>query len=290
MLLLAGGLVTSRDAGLAVPDWPLSFGTLNPPRWYAIENVRTEHGHRLIAGVVALLTIVVAWRVRSSERRTAVRRLAAVAVAAVLAQALLGGLRVLHLSIDLAMVHAGLAQIFFCLVVSLAVLTSPHWEEQQGRRAPARFATAAFATVLLVVLQLVVGILIRHAGASARPLMGNWLFYLHGAGALCVLFASFRMRAEAERESMSSYLAKRARLLTTLTAVQIALGVAAWITTEAATADRSASALESWIPTFHVAVGASVLACSVTLALHALAARSVTADAHVAMRTAAAPR
>src|SRR5512134_3274949 len=80
LLLLAGGLVTSRDAGLAVPDWPLSFGTLNPPRWYAIENVRTEHGHRLVAGTVALLTIVVAWRVRVRETRAGVRRLAAAAV------------------------------------------------------------------------------------------------------------------------------------------------------------------------------------------------------------------
>ena len=53
VLIIAGGLVTSRDAGLAVPDWPLSFGTLSPPNWWQIDNVRTEHGHRLIAGSVA---------------------------------------------------------------------------------------------------------------------------------------------------------------------------------------------------------------------------------------------
>jgi len=290
LLLLAGGLVTSRDAGLAVPDWPLSYGTLNPPRWYAIENVRTEHGHRLIAGTVALLTIVVAWRVRRDEKRLAVRRLAGAAVAAVLAQALLGGLRVLHLSIDLAMVHGWLAQMFFCLVVALAVVTSPQWEERIGRETPRELAPVALATILFVMAQLIVGILIRHAGAAARPLASNVLFYAHGTGAVCVLLSALRTRSVLDRADAHGYLASRARLLVNLTLVQIGLGIATWLTTEAASSHRSASALESWIPTFHVAVGASVLACAVTLALHALVARSVTVNARIAMRTADARR
>ena len=95
LLVLAGGLVTSRNAGLAVPDWPLSFGSLNPPRWYAIENVRTEHGHRLIAACVALSTFVLGWLVYRHEARSWVRKTTALAVFAVILQAVLGGLRVL---------------------------------------------------------------------------------------------------------------------------------------------------------------------------------------------------
>jgi len=105
VLIIAGGLVTSRDAGLAVPDWPLSFGSVNPPRWYAIENVRTEHGHRLIAFCAAVATAFLGLRIRRSERRRSVRILGTVAVVAVLLQAGLGGLRVLNLSLDLAMIH-----------------------------------------------------------------------------------------------------------------------------------------------------------------------------------------
>jgi heme a synthase len=135
VLLVAGGLVTSRDAGLAVPDWPLSFGSINPPHWYAIENVRTEHGHRLVAGCVALLAFAVAWRVRRSPSRPAVRRLAFAALALVLLQAALGGLRVLELSLDLAMLHAALAQIFLALAVSLS---SPRRTGMRGRLTPRR--------------------------------------------------------------------------------------------------------------------------------------------------------
>ena len=192
--------------------------------------------------------------------------------------------------LDLAMVHAWLAQMFFCLVVALAVLTSPHWQERSVHAAPARFTTATLATALLVMVQLVVGILIRHAGQDARPLAGNWLFYVHGTGALCVLLGALRMRLVGEQEGVSGYLIARSRLLMTLTVVQIVLGVGAWLTTEAGAADRSASALESWIPTFHVALGAAVLACSVTLALHALAGRRAMAEARVPLHTAAARR
>jgi cytochrome c oxidase assembly protein subunit 15 len=177
-LIVAGGLVTIRDAGLAVPDWPLSYGTLNPPRWYAIENVRTEHGHRLVAGGVALLTLIVAWRAHRLEQRRSVRLLADAAVLAVLAQAALGGLRVLALSIDLAMIHGWLAQMFLCIAVVLAVVTSPHWRVSDTLR-PAGFDIVAVSGVVLVIVQLVIGILIRHSGAAVRPLATSTIFYIH---------------------------------------------------------------------------------------------------------------
>ena len=271
LLIIAGGLVTSRDAGLAVPDWPLSYGTLNPPHWYAIENVRTEHGHRLVAGCVALLTVVVAWRAQRLESRRSVRRLALVAVAAVLAQAVLGGLRVLALSVDLAMIHGWLAQMFLCIAVSLAVITSPRWPPKPDDP-PFSSTIAAVAAVVLVVAQLVIGIVIRHAGAAVRPLAASPLFYAHVLGAAAVLATAVMLATSASaRQAPAAYMVRRTRLLAGLVTVQIVLGLGTWIATEPASAGRSATALEAWLPTFHVATGAAVLATALSIALHALA-------------------
>jgi cytochrome c oxidase assembly protein subunit 15 len=282
LLIIAGGLVTSRDAGLAVPDWPLSYGTLNPPRWYAIENVRTEHGHRLIAGCVALLTVVVAWRARRLESRRSVRRLAFAAVAAVLAQALLGGLRVLALSVDLAMVHGWLAQMFLCIAVSLAVTTSRSWPPK-AQDAPLSSHVAAVAAVILVIAQLVVGIFIRHAGVAVRPLATSPLFYVHVLGAMAVLATAVLMASSASARSASPYIAQRTRLLVGLIATQIVLGLATWIATEPSATGRSATALEAWLPTLHVATGAGVLATAWSIALHALANSRTVPQLHGSM-------
>ena len=134
LLIAAGALVTSKQAGLSVPDWPLSYGGLNPPRWWGIENVRAEHGHRLIAGTVALLTTTLAvWLGRREERRW-VRRVGYLAVGAVLAQAALGGITVLFfLPTAVSVSHAALAELFLCLIVTLAVTTSTAWRQSRSR-------------------------------------------------------------------------------------------------------------------------------------------------------------
>jgi len=260
-LIIAGGLVTSRDAGLAVPDWPLSFGTLNPPKWLSIVNVRTEHGHRLIAGIVATLTIALAVAARLRRERAAVRRATNAAVALVLFQALLGGLRVLNLSIDLAMVHALTAQLFLCTVVAIATLTSLAWSRVNdgGLRAGERGdATILFA---LVLGQLIFGIVIRHLGAAARPLLGHGVFHAHLVLALAILWLAQRIRA-VELAGGRTAAAERAALVLRLVMLQIALGVGAFLVTETMAYDRQATVLESWIPTLHVVVGASILAAA----------------------------
>lgn len=286
LLILAGGLVTSRDAGLAVPDWPLSFGTINPPGWYAIQNVRTEHGHRLIAGCVSLLAVAVALRARRS-RRPEVRRLAWAAVGTVLLQALLGGLRVLELSVDLAMVHGWLAQMFLCLAVALAVVTSPNWSDG-GHDVTTPLPWLTVATTLVVVAQLVLGIVIRHAGAAARPLSNSAMFYWHVAGATVILLAAVMMFSIAADRHVSTYLRGRLRLLLGLVLAQIGLGIAAWLATEQSAVDRSPTFIESWVPTLHVGVGAAVLACSVAVALHAFGRGRVHAPGALQARTAEA--
>jgi cytochrome c oxidase assembly protein subunit 15 len=285
LLIAAGGLVTSRGAGLAVPDWPLSFGTINPPRWYAIENVRTEHGHRLIAGCVALLTAVVAWRARRLESRRSVRLLAYAGVAAVLVQAVLGGLRVLALSVDLAMIHGWLAQMFLCIAVALAVVTSRHWQPSREEARSAGLDIAASAATVLVVAQLVVGIFIRHSGAEIRPLAASAIFYVHIAGGAAILGTALLVRTLAGRGRAASYLARRTRLLVGLTAVQIALGIGTWAATENTGAHRSATPIEAWLPTLHVVMGAAVLATALSIALHALAQRR-TVEATLVVRAA----
>src|SRR5262245_42148223 len=122
MLVFAGGLVTSTGSGLSVPDWPLSYGMLMPPM---VGGVRFEHSHRMVATSVGFLTLVLAiWTARREPRR-GVRSLAWGALAAVVAQGVLGGLTVIFLlPTPISVSHACLAQTFFCIVIALAYATS----------------------------------------------------------------------------------------------------------------------------------------------------------------------
>src|ERR1041385_6156978 len=164
-LIIAGALVTSHDAGLATPDWPLSNGQDFP---MMVGNLFWEHGHRMIATTVGLLTIGLLIYILATEERWWVRRLAKFALIAVIAQGLRGGLTVkLMLPLPVSTAHATLAQLFFCTTVSLAVFTSRSWMETralpaEGKRGlPLRYlCTAALVTILL---QLIIGATLRHS-------------------------------------------------------------------------------------------------------------------------------
>src|SRR3989449_6789819 len=130
LLVLAGSLVTSTGSGLSVPDWPTSYGwsmlTFPPSKW--VGGILYEHSHRLIASTVGFLTIVLAVWLWWQDPRPWMKRLGAAALGAVIAQGVLGGLTVLFfLPAAISIAHAGLAEIFFCLVVSIALFTSPRW-------------------------------------------------------------------------------------------------------------------------------------------------------------------
>ena len=167
-LIVAGGLVTSTESGLSVPDWPSTYGqnpfTFPVSKW--VGGIRYEHSHRLIASTVGALTVVLAVWLARREPRAWVRRLGYLAVAAVVAQGVLGGLTVLFLlPTAISVAHACLAQTFFCLVVTLAVVTSPRW--RNGEPAGASPAShAAAATAGLIFLQLLVGAVMRHTKAG----------------------------------------------------------------------------------------------------------------------------
>ncbi len=167
LLLLAGALVTSTGSSLAVPDWPLSFGKFFPEMK---GGVLFEHGHRMVAGTVSLLMLGLAITIQIVESRSWVKKLAWCAMGAIILQAVLGGVTVLlHLPTQVSVAHAGLAQIFFCLIVSLTLVTSKSWIEEKPQRLtdrPSPIRLWAAWTTALVYLQIVIGAVTRHSGAG----------------------------------------------------------------------------------------------------------------------------
>ncbi len=277
VLISAGALVTSTESGLSVPDWPLSYGSLNPPNWWTISTVRAEHGHRLIAGTVAMLTVLLAVWTGVKEERRWVRTLAWSAVAVVLAQALLGGLTVLFfLPTAISVSHAALAEIFLCMTVTLALVTSRWWHEAR-RGAPAATGAgplfrAARVTAVLVFAQILVGAVMRHSGAGLAipdfPLVfgglvpprfdfGIAVHYGHRLGALAVAIAIVLTVIRARRVRDGGSGPRRLWIaMAVLVAVQIALGGAVVLTGKDALPN-----------TAHVATGATLLATSLLMAL-----------------------
>src|SRR5579862_531399 len=199
LLLIAGALVTSNDAGLSVPDWPLSYGSLTPPM---VGGIFYEHGHRMIASFVGMLSIVLAvwlWRVVSpgpagpeANDKRWLRWLGVAALGAVIAQGLLGGLTVLfYLPPAVSSAHATLAQLFFATVCSIALFTSAWWERESSLRVPDTRSPSlhalSVATASAVLLQLILGAAFRHKAFGIVPhLVGavvvtGMIFWLAGA-------------------------------------------------------------------------------------------------------------
>ena len=168
LLICSGGMVTSKGVGLAVPDWPTTFGYnmfLFPvSKW--IGGVLFEHTHRLIASTVGFLTIILAiwlWRI---EERPAVKTLGLLAVAAVILQGILGGLRVTMLKDQIGIFHACLAQAFLGLIVLIAVVTTNFWRSLANvdvdRTSFRAVKMIAIATTIAIYGQLGLGATMRH--------------------------------------------------------------------------------------------------------------------------------
>jgi cytochrome c oxidase assembly protein subunit 15 len=165
-LVIAGGLVTSTDSGLAVPDWPLSYGQLMPPM---VGGIFYEHGHRMVATAVGILTTILAIWLWKVETRRWVRILGGVALFAVILQGVLGGLTVLYLlPTPISVAHATLAQSFFCLTITLALVTSKGWLDRQefSLQVLPRTRILAISAAAAVLVQLVIGAWMRHSGAG----------------------------------------------------------------------------------------------------------------------------
>lgn len=179
-LVIAGGLVTSTGSGLAVPDWPLSYGMFFPPM---VGGIFYEHGHRMVAGLVGLLTFALAIALGIGERRRWVRWLGVAAVVAVLSQAALGGITVLFLlPTSVSVGHAGLAMAFFSLVTVIALVTSPGWSRPRERTALPGILPLprlALLTCAATYVQILLGATVRHTGSGLAcpdfPLCNGYL-------------------------------------------------------------------------------------------------------------------
>jgi cytochrome c oxidase assembly protein subunit 15 len=264
LLIVAGALVTSNDAGLSVPDWPTSFGSLYriPP---LVGGVKFEHGHRMLAEFIGLLTIGVAVWTQKVDQRRWMRVLGWSALGIVIAQGVLGGLTVLfYLPPAISTAHATLAQTFFCIMVSIAFFTSRSWVETPAAvvlpDTRPRLTTLSMLTVAAVWLQLIMGAAFRHSGIRLLP---------HIVGACLVLcMVNWLVIATLKRHRAISQLATPAAVLLALLCVQITLGLASYITRvlwSQAAAVPLASMVISTVA--HVACGALLLATSVVLAI-----------------------
>jgi cytochrome c oxidase assembly protein subunit 15 len=260
LLLIAGALVTSNDAGLAVPDWPLSYGSLLPPM---VGGIFWEHGHRMIASFVGILTICLAvwlWRV---EPRPWVKRLGLAALGLVIAQGVLGGITVLfYLPPPISAAHATLAQLFFVTVISIAFFTGNWWQGAQPQiedSGSPRLRSLAVATSAVILLQLILGAAFRHNAFGIIP-------HLIGAVVVTVmiLWTGFVVRA---RFRSVQPLRRANSLLQALLGIQLLLGGSAYWAILAARAEPQPLPLYVVLTVAHVAVGALTLAASVLLSL-----------------------
>ena len=274
VLVFAGGLVTSTGSGLSVPDWPLSYGQIMPPM---VGNVRFEHGHRMVASTVGLLTVILAVWLWKREPRVWVRRLGLAALAAVVLQGLLGGLTVkMLLPAPVSVAHGALGQMFFCITVAIALFTSAAWWRPVTPRdepdAAVSLRMLAILTTFAVFVQLILGAIMRHREAGLAipdfPLAFGRVIppftsanvavhFAHRAWAWVVatLVAVTVARVLRAHRDVPE-LVRPAYLLAALVALQVGLGATTIWTQKAA------------LPTtFHVLNGALVLATSLVLTL-----------------------
>jgi heme a synthase len=262
IVIIAGALVTSEDAGLSVPDWPTSYGhILRLPPW--VGGVVYEHGHRMIAGVTGILTVVIALWTFFVDRRRWMKGLAFAALATFVIQAILGGVTVLKfLPPAVSTAHSAVGQTFFCIAVAIAMFTGRKWVEEapppaadNGR--PKVLVLCAYSLGLLYV-QLVFGGMFRHHGMSWWPHVVN-----SGTVALCLTWTGVRALIAFPRIIAIRRVA--ALLLFTLM-VQLLLGFAAFLTRIAWPGTQANNPMV--ISTVaHTSVGALLLAITVLLTI-----------------------
>ena len=267
-LIIAGALVTSNDAGLATPDWPLSNGQVFPKM---VGNLFWEHGHRMVATTVGMLTIVLMVYILLKEKRPWVRKLGVFALLAVIAQGLLGGLTVkLMLPLAVSSAHATLAQLFFCTTVSLAVFTSRSWIEakpliEEKGNLPLRYlCTGALVTIFL---QLILGATLRHSATwDQRPPVELILAHIGGAVAVTLMLGSASLSV-LRRHPEARFLTRPAIIALTLLAIQLCLGIVAYMTRLASPNDPQPLNPMIAITVAHVACGALVFVTTIILTL-----------------------
>jgi cytochrome c oxidase assembly protein subunit 15 len=257
VLIVLGGLVTNTGAALAVPDWPSTFGhnMFLFPWSRMVGGVFYEHSHRLVGALVGLLTVALAaalWRAGGL-----LRQLGLVAVALVVAQGVLGGLRVVLLQDTLAIIHGSLAPAFFALLAALAMLTAPRWRVAGPALDPELKGLTVVAAALVYV-QIVFGALLAHAGGVD----------LHLAGAVLV-FALVPTVTVQLRRTTDAVAAPVATLLLVLLGVQLVLGVGSFLARFSSLLTSGGPVTAVLLPVAHRLVGSLMLGAAVVLVVRA---------------------
>jgi heme a synthase len=260
LLLIAGALVTSNEAALSVPDWPLSYGTLTPPM---VGGIRFEHSHRLIAGGLGLLSIALAVLVWTKEERRWLRWFSVIAVVGIAAQAVLGGevvIKLLHYW--LPVIHACFAQIVFAALLSIAVFTSRWWISDQPQvedTGSPSIHSLAIANAAVIYFQVILGAGFRHKEIPVWPHMVGALIVL---GMVIWLAAILRRRFE-----KSAAISKTRILLHAILGTQLLLGLGAyWQRLTTADAPQPMPLMVT-LTVLHTVVGAILFGVSVLIVL-----------------------
>ncbi len=270
--LLVGGFVTSNRAGLAVVDWPNSFGTnmFLFPLARMTGGIYYEHAHRLFGSLVGLTTVVLAIRLWRVERRAWVRRVALAAVAGVIAQGILGGLRVtggftlstspaaMTPSTALAIVHGVAGPAFFGLMVALAAFVSTAWASGAAPLASSHGRSEHVLGALLtgaVAAQLLLGAIQRHLGRG---------LFLHITFAVVVLALALVHGSRLWGLYQSRPLLQRVgALVMIVAALQVTLGIVAFFAVEVRVPGAARPEWDVLATTAHQACGSLLLGCAV---------------------------
>ncbi len=270
-LMMAGAMVTSNGAADSVPDWPLAYGKLIPP---LIGGIRFEYTHRVLAGLVSIMTLVLAIWITAAERRPLAKKLGWTALVLVVAQAALGGFRVLegYPSVS-ATAHATLAQIFFITLVGLSMYLSRWWQSDlsplDDHGSPRLRSLASLMTASILV-QLVLGAAFRHGAFGIVP---------HLVGACVVTFMIVWAGAAAKKRFREVRDLRKATIrLHTFFGIQLLLGGAAWWAVIRAADESQPTVTYATLTVAHVLGGALTLAAAVLFTLTCF--RLISSGAH----------
>jgi cytochrome c oxidase assembly protein subunit 15 len=285
VLLGAGALVTSNEAGDSVPDWPLSFGRWLVSQDQFVANVRYEYSHRFLAGVVGVATLLLAVWTWFGDRRAWMRKLAVVALVGVVTQAVIGGVRVLFPEYKalIAVPHALVAQSFFGAVVAIAVFTSRSWFAKRELcldSGKPSLRTLSAVTIAAVLIQLVLGAGFRHQAFGVAP---------HVVGAIVVAgLIIWTSVVVFQRHKGVAFLTRPALLAAMLVVLQVGLGIAAYFARLASADDPQPLEPMISLTVAHLVVGALTLATMIVLNLRswkALASAEAPGDRALAAAT-----
>jgi len=253
VLLLAGGLVTSTDSGLSVPDWPLSYGQFFPPM---VGGILFEHSHRIIAGLILILTFVLMVAVLIQDSRRWMKQLTVFAFFLVIIQALLGGLTVIYLlPTAISVLHACIAQTFFVLICALALFSTNIWQSPQQiiTNQCKKVRRMAITTFSLTYAQLILGAIVRHTeGAFVLVHIAIGVVVLIHIHLLSRLSQSYILNAKP--------MVTISHCLSVGVLIQIFLGLGAYIQTLVIAPSASPRLQEVFLTTLHQTLGAVLLA------------------------------